>query len=330
MNSVHPDVTGTVPVPPQPPQVRAPRRWPWVLVVVGAACALALLARRSDTVLEVLHRTGQRLAGLGELRWEDPGGDWHDIAPSNDARLTWSAETAFLVPAWHPVAAGLDAADLSLARPPHPQTVVLALYRLVPARWNLHVVGYPDWVEHPLPDFTAKWGFSLAVNASFFSSEGPIGLVIQDGVLRHRQASRKAAHFLVDTRAGSVRIENQKMAGIAGVYAGFQGFPAMMTNGRLYSYVASGGRGFDVFTVDRRSAACTDREGRVILMVTDSLTNGLSFAELGVLMGGLGCVDGMAFDGGSSTALDVTIAGHERHVQGLNPVQVVLGLTPRG
>lgn len=329
MNSVHPDVTETLPVAPRPPPPRGPWRWPWALVALVLLGGLWLAARRQDALLEVLHRTGQRLAGLGELRWADPGGDWHDIAPSNDARLTWSAETAFLVPAWQTVAPGLDAADLKLARPPHPQTVVLALYRLEPARWDLRVVGYPDWVEHPLPDFTEKWEFSLAINASFFSSEGPIGLVIQDGVVRHRQASRKAAHFLVDTRGGPVRIENQKMTGIAGVYAGFQGFPAMMTNARLYSYVASGGRGFDVFTVDRRSAACTDRAGRVILMVTDSLTNGLSFAELGVLMGGLGCVDGMAFDGGSSTALEVTIPGHQRHVQGLKPVQVVLGLRAR-
>ncbi len=292
------------------------------------AAAAGAMLWNLQPLLDVLHRTGQHLAGLGELQWRSASGDWQAIAPADDARLTWSAETAFLRPEWTQIAPGLETAEIGLARPPHPQTVPLFIVRLHPERWHLRTVGYPDWAEHSLPEFAEKWKFTLAVNASFFSSEGPIGLVIQDGVVRHRQASRKASHFLIDTPGGRIRIMNQKMTEIAGVNSGFQGFPAMMTHGRLYSYVASGGRGFDVFTVDRRTAACTDRDDRLLLMVTDTLTNGLSFAELGTIMGGLGCTDGMAFDGGSSTALELRVPGHERHIAGLKPVQVVLGIEP--
>lgn len=324
MNSLHPPVTEPSPGPPPP---HAPRRWGWLAAALVAVGTTALMLWYLQPLVELLHRTGQRLAGLGALQWADASGEWHSIAPADAARITWSPETAFLQPGWTAIAPGLETAEIPFARPPHPQTVPLALVRLQPEKWRMRTVGYPDWVEHPVADFADTWRFTLAVNASFFSSEGPIGLVVQDGKVRHRQASRKAAHFLIDTPGGRIRIVNHKMTDIAGINGGFQGFPAMMSGGKLYSYVVAGGRGFDVFTVDRRTAACTDRDGRLLLMVTDSLTNGLSFAELGIIMGGLGCVDGMAFDGGSSTALELRVKGHERHIVGVKPVQVVLGIS---
>jgi len=307
----------------------------WRTAMTGAT-ALFLTAglaygvwSQHQPLLELLHRTGQRLAGMGQLGWEDAKGEWHEVARADAARLSWSADTAFLTPTWVPVMKGLDTADLTFARPPHPQTVTLTLARVDPSAFRIRVVGYPDWVEHPVTDFAKKWDFVLAINASYFSTEeGPIGVVVQDNKLRHRQASRKAAHFVVDGPGGAVRIVNQKHAPLDQPYAAFQGFPSIMRSGTLFDYIHTGGRGFDVFEVDRRSGACTDRDGKLLLMATDSLTNGLSLSELGVIMGGLGCVDGMGFDGGSSTAMEIRVKGHRRHVAGLKPVQVVLGLSP--
>ena len=297
-----------------------------ILATVGLAYGVW---SQQQPLLELLHRTGQRLAGMGQLGWEDAQGTWHEVTRADSARLTWSADTAFLTPAWVPIRKGLETADLAFARPPHPQTVALALARVDPSAFRIRVVGYPDWAEHPVSDFAQKWNFVLTINASYFSTEeGPIGVVIQDGKLRHRQASRKAAHFIVDSPGGAARIVNQKQATLNEPYSAFQGFPSILRDGTLFSYMQAGGRGFDVFEVDRRSAACTDREGQLLLMATDSLTNGLSLSELGVIMGGLGCVDGMGFDGGSSTAMEIRVKGHQRHIAGLKPVQVVLGLSP--
>jgi exopolysaccharide biosynthesis protein len=204
----------------------------------------------------------------------------------------------------------------------------LVLARVDARAFRIRVVGYPDWAEHPVAAFAKKWNFALTINASYFSTEeGPIGVVVQDGKLRHRQATRKAAHFIVDGPGGAVRIVNQKQATLDKPYSAFQGFPSIMSGGNLYSYIQSGGRGFNVFEVDRRSAGCIARDGRLVLMATDSLTNGLTLSELGVIMGGLGCVDGMGFDGGSSTAMEIRVKGHQRHIAGLKPVQVVLGLS---
>lgn len=319
----------------QPTTSLIPKRvgtWTWASTWSLGTIAVLTLAycgwRQQQPLLELLHRAGQRLAGMGKLGWEDAKGEWHEVAPADAARLSWSADTAFLTPAWTEISPGLETAELPFARPPHPQTVALVLARVDPRAFRIRVVGYPDWAEHTVADFAEKWNFALTINASYFSTEeGPIGVVVEDGKQRHRQATRKAAHFIVDGPGGSVHIINQKLARLDNPFSAFQGFPSIMSGGNLYSYIQSGGRGFNVFEVDRRSAACTAKDGRLVLMATDSLTNGLSLSELGVIMGGLGCTDGMGFDGGASTAMEIRVKGHQRHVAGLKPVQVVLGLS---
>lgn len=328
MNSTPPVSGPDAASPPSGPGIGRAVLFALLLLITGAGGYAAWLERLR--LLELLHRTGQRLAGMGELGWEDAAGGWHTVAPADAARRTWSADTAFLDPAWAPVTPGLDLAEIPFARPPHPQTVTLLLARVDPTRFRLRVVGYPDWAEHPVSDFADHWGFLLAINASYFSTEeGPIGLVVQDGTVRHRQATRKAAHFVVDAPGGTVRIVNQKHARLGTPYSAFQGFPSIIEDGTLYDYMQGGGRGFDVFEVDRRSAACLTRDGQLLLMATDTLTNGLMLSELGTIMGGLGCVDGMAFDGGSSTAFELRVGAHRRSIRGLKPVQVVLGLSKR-
>lgn len=324
-----PPTPSTDPVPAPPPPGIGRAVLVALLLMIAGALTYAGWAERLR-LLELLHRTGQRLAGMGELGWEDAAGAWHTVAPADAARRTWSAETAFLAPQWEAITPGLELAEIPFARPPHPQTVTLLLARVDPSRFRLRVVGYPDWAEHPVSAFADHWGFLLAINASYFSTdEGPIGLVVQDGTVRHRQATRKAAHFVVDSAGGAARIVNQKHARVGTPYSAFQGFPSIIADGTLFDYMQGGGRGFDVFEVDRRSAACVMRDGRLVLMATDTLTNGLMLSELGTIMGGLGCVDGMAFDGGSSTAFELRVGAHRRSIAGLKPVQVVLGLSKR-
>jgi hypothetical protein len=109
---------------------------------------------------------------------------------------------------------------------------------------------------------------------------------------------------------------------------GFQGFPAIMSAHETYAYMRYGGRGFDVWKVARRTAACIDGEGRVVLLVTDTLTNGLALTELATVLGGLGCVDAMAFDGGSSTGMALRLDGRRRDIPNVEPVPVVVGISP--
>jgi len=280
-----------------------------------------------EGVVGVIAAAGGWLAGLGELSWKNPEGTWIAVDPAAARRREWGPTDAFLRPDWRTLAPGLELAEVPLRRSPNPQPVDLVLTRADPARWEVRVAGREDWAGDTVAGLADEAGLVVAVNASYFSDEGPLGLVVSDGVRRHRAVSHRAAHFLV--RDGRVRIVNQRKADTTGVDQGFQGFPAIMSGGRTYAYMRVGGRGFDVWEVDRRSAGCVDRQGRVLFLATDSFAGGLSFDELATVLGGLGCVDAMGFDGGTSTGMMVHVGSVWRSVLNYKPVPVVVGLSSR-
>lgn len=270
---------------------------------------------------------GGWLAGLGELSWRDGEGDWHTVDRAAARRRQWGPTDAFLTPTWRVLAPGLELAEVPVRRSPNPQPVDLVLTRADPARWRVRVVGTADWSGTSVAALADEAGLVVAINAAYFSEEGPLGLVVSDGVRRHRAVSHRAAHFLVD--GGRVRVVNQRRAETTGVEQGFQGFPSIMSDGRTYAYMRVGGRGFDVWEVDRRSAGCVLRDGRLLFLATDSFAGGLSFDELATVLGGLGCLDAMGFDGGTSTGMVVHVGSVWRSVLNYKPVPVVVGLAPR-
>ena len=266
------------------------------------------------------------VAGAGALEWRASAG-WLPITRDQARRRDWRQEHAFLAAPWEETAPGLDTAELSLRRPPNPLEVGVFLARVDPARWRFRVWGRADFRPGAVSDLADEAGLALAVNASYFAEEGPLGLVVSDGVARGRQGRSRAAHFVVP-KGGAPRVINEKEAVLPPLEQGFQGFPAVMTGGRTYGYLRYGGRGFDIDAVERRSAACVLRDGRVLLLATDSLTGGLSLRELATVLGGLGCVDAMAFDGGSSTGLSSRL-GAGRTIPNLKPVPVIVGVSPK-
>ncbi|MDP2308911.1 MAG: phosphodiester glycosidase family protein [Pseudomonadota bacterium] len=288
---------------------------------------LALVAG-SDLALDAARVVGQQIAGVGTLEWERADG-WVPISRPDARRRVWSAEHAFLAPTWEEVSPGLSLADLALRRPPNPHVFDVVLARIDPARWRFRVWGTPEFAPAAVGDLAARAGLALAVNASYFSDDGPLGLVVSDGAARGRQGKNRAAHFVLRAGERIPRIINEKGAVLGTLEQGFQGFPSIMTRGLTYTYLRYGGRGFDVLHVDRRTAACTRADGTVMLLVTDTLTNGLSLAELATVLGGLGCVDAMAFDGGSSTGMTIRVDGYTRTVANLEPVPVILGIEAR-
>ncbi len=283
--------------------------------------------------MSIVRGAGRTLASVGPLEWQDRDGAWHTVPPPLASRRTWGDTDAFLrdpagpTLAWTPRADGLASTDLVLRRTPNPVPVTLLVLRVDPAAWTFRVWGRADWSRASVSLLATEAEVPVAVNAAYFTEDGPLGLVVSDGVRRSAPARHRAAHFLV--RNGAPVVVNARRAALDGASQGFQGFPSIMTAGRVYAYIRDGGRGFDVRGVNRRSAACTTRSGHVVLLVTDTLTNGLSFSELATVLGGLGCRDAMAFDGGSSTAFVATLPGWRRDVQGLEPVPVILGLRPR-
>ncbi|HND28510.1 MAG TPA: phosphodiester glycosidase family protein [Myxococcota bacterium] len=268
----------------------------------------------------------QGLSRYGELQWKRQD-DWVDVTLEQAKRRSWPAGTAFLEPDWQPLLPGLELAELWLRRPPNVLAFRLLLVRADPASWRPSVAFEENFTGNTVSALAAAGAFPVAINASYFSGDGPVGLLMHKGV-RWRPASKRwAAHFFVSPE-GIPRVTNKKNADVTGVWDGIQGFPAIMSGGTTYPYLRYGGRGFDVGVVDRRSALCIHRKGGLLLLATDTLTNGLALAELATVLGGLGCVDAMGLDGGTSTGLFVHTSTRMESVPNLKPVPVIIGLRP--
>jgi hypothetical protein len=312
--------------PSRPPARPGGRRW-WLLAALGVLL-LGVVAVAGESVVVTALTMGRRLTTGGSLHWKAADGSWQEVPLATELRRLWGPADRFLLRDMREIAPGLATTELQFLRPPDPRSVNVVVLDVDPTRWQLRVWGRGDWSRGSVADLADEADLTWAVNAPYFAEDGPLGLVVSDGVVRNRQGTTRAAHFLVDGAGLVPRIVNERRTGVQGIAQGFQGFPAIMSGRRTYGYLRTGGRGFSISEVDRRTAACVDGNRHLLLLVTDTWTSGLSLSELATVLGGLGCVDAMAFDGGASTALWVDVPGFRRHVDGFDDVPVILGATP--
>jgi hypothetical protein len=292
-------------------------------LVAAATLALAGVLLLADPLVDGLTGIVQWLTGTGRLSWRDESG-WHETTEAESRRRLWGPRDAFLPVPTTELAPGLRYGEIPLRRAGSPAAFPLVVARIDPTRWRFAVHGRPAWEPGSVRDLAEEGAMVVGLNASYFTAEGPLGLVVQGGTIRNRQGTTRAAHFLV--RGRNVDVVNERRTSIAGVNEGVQGFPAIMTRRRTFNYMRVGGRGFSPWVVDRRSAVCTDGGGWVIFAATDTLASGLTLDELATVMGGLGCVDAMGLDGGSSTGMWVRVGGVERFVANPERVPVVVGV----
>lgn len=295
-------------------------------LLIAASVLLALGALgwwQQDRLIGEFRILGRR----GALAWE-MNGQWRSVESEDRRRRSWGPHDAFLLDglAFDVLEPGLELATLRYRRDPNPAVHDLLVVRVDPEDWDFRVFGDEDFSRRGILEHAGA--ANVAVNASFFAEEGPVGLVLQDGGVRVPQGSARAAHFLVDPLYGP-RVDNRKGASLEGVEHGVQGFPAIMSGGETFSYMRVGGRGFPVHELSRRTAVCVDWDGQVVFAVTDTPLNGLTLNELATVMGGLGCEDAMGLDGGSSTALYVRAGDRSATVDARDGVPVVVLVEPR-
>jgi exopolysaccharide biosynthesis protein len=179
----------------------------------------------------------------------------------------------------------------------------------------------------------------VALNAGQFTSNGPWGWLVRDGIELHPPGTGPLAPALVVDTAGAVRLvppdSLDTLRGDRSVRQAFQSYPSLLiADGDIPRPLREEGLGVDLEHRDARLAVGLARNGKLLIAMTrfeglggalSNLPFGLNTPEMAALMGGLGCRRAMLLDGGISSQLRLILPeGQPRTWRGIR--QVPLGL----
>lgn len=243
------------------------------------------------------------------------------------------------LPKWQPVAAGVEAAELSLAGSGEAWRTRLVLVRLHPARlafsldtsWS--AAGAPAWNVGRTPSDAV-----FAMNAGQFRSSIPWGQVVLHG-RQHLPSERGplAVTISVDS-AGVVHWTRDGEPVPPGVAWAFQSFPVVLDDGEVPATLRESTPVLNVAHRDARLALGRLADGTLLVALTrfdglggllETIPFGLTVPEMAAVMGSLGAMDAVLLDGGISAQL-VAGAGTSRlKFEGWRDVPLALIARPR-
>jgi len=170
-----------------------------------------------------------------------------------------------------------------------------------------------------------KSGAKVAINGGFFTPEyHPLGLIIDNGKVINpvKKMSWWGIFYISDLRPYIVHTSEFK--GEAGIETAIQCGPRLVINGEIPRLKEG---------VAERSGVCIDKDGNVILVVTQNLMLSLQeFASVlkgGGEAGGLGCVNALNLDGGRSTQMYIKTRGLDLSIPGANEIADAIVVVPR-
>ena len=181
---------------------------------------------------------------------------------------------------------------------------------------RLHWRDKSDWfVPVDFGALAAKRGAAVILNAGYYDEKGrPLGYFRSGGkvfnsLVLHR--GRKTflhygALFAVGRENGSPKIVSRENFEDSGVSEAFQAGPLLVMDGKPVPGLS---RYREYLRASRRTVVGLDTEGRLVVLVSEAETRGISWCELQAFLvlpeskGGLGVRDAMNLDGGSSSQL---------------------------
>jgi hypothetical protein len=185
-------------------------------------------------------------------------------------------------------------------------TIGLAALRVDPAKLAVRMVAVPaDRLGALDMEALARSTGALAlVNASYFEPDlKAMGLLIVDGeTVSPPRKEGSLHHGVFFIRGDQAFLQERTDANPEGATQAFQAGPWLVTDGAAQRHF----RNADLAT--RRSAVGLDRQGRVVLAATETLTGGLTLPELADWLGalepkGLALWRAINCDGGASTQM---------------------------
>jgi exopolysaccharide biosynthesis protein len=181
---------------------------------------------------------------------------------------------------------------------------------------------------------------SVVVNAGYFDKKWrPLGYFQSGNKIYNsrllfrgrRRALHLGAVFYVRNKTDEIGIATREAFNAAGVREAFQAGPYLVRRGKpdlgLEAY-----REFR--RPDRRTILALGKKGRLLLLVSEEIGRGISWCELQYFLslpepeGGLGVLDAMNLDGGSSSQLYARGKTSSRHVKG-RTVPALIVVIPR-
>ena len=242
--------------------------------------------------------------------------------------FTTPASTSWSKTHWLPIRAGLEYSsfkvpvdDLGFA--------TLHVFRIDPQYFALRILQAPSQQKlgASVDELAKSSAAVLAVNGGFFSEEHrSIGLLISQGKVLNKLHNTSWWSIFAISKTNQARIisprfyaENASQLDFA-VQAG----PRLVINGEIPEFR------------DRyadRTALGIAPDGKILLLVTEG--SGLLLQQLAEVFvqderrGGLGCLDAMALDGGSSTQLFSNLANLKLHISSAATITNAVAVFPK-
>ena len=308
-----------------------------------ALLALAILA----AVGHFPAHQGEPSRRAASLSVHGPDG-WREWWRADRAPAQWSAALPAVAESvdWRTLSAGARWGELRLSGEGEAWRVRVILVVLDPSRVRLETVSLqrPDGAPRQWSVDSAPGDALVALNAGQFTSSGPWGWLVRDGIeLRAPGGGPLAPALVVDTAGAVHLVPPDSIAGLRGgrtVHQAFQSYPSLLTaDGDIPRQLRVEGLGVDLEHRDARLAIGLDREGRLLIALTrfeglggalSNLPFGLTTPEMAALMGALGCRRAMLLDGGISSQLRLLLPGGEaRAWRGIRRVPLGLLALPR-
>ena len=175
--------------------------------------------------------------------------------------------------------------------------------------------------RRPVAEIVAQYPAVVAINASFFDTDGrAMGLAVDEGRVLGGGKRRSWGALVIDDRNAQIvlgaEINDDRAHRLV-----VQGIPRLVVGGKIQSLKPQ---------VAERTAVCA--KGNVVVLVVSTRAETTPFAQFLADppdQGGLGCRDALNLDGGPSTQLVVKLPALRLSVPGGGGVPNALVVTPR-
>ena len=223
---------------------------------------------------------------------------------------------------WQSVFPGMDVRRVE--RVSSGQELRLHLIRVDTGKFEFRALRPSSGKVDSVLNLVQSSGALAGINGSFFFENlDPMGLLISQGVKSHSLRRVDWGVFSLSKKGEAELVHTRDWTGENGVSFAIQTGPRLVVDGKPLTFR-------DSFA--RRSALCIVSPRTVVIVGT---SNSVRMRDLAVVMsqpesaGGLGCVQALNLDGGSSTHMVMPKRSEVMGVHGFDRVPVGIGVFPR-